>query len=422
MRVLLFRLLAVCLLAAGCKSSKSGGTAYLEGHEQMTPGLYDPLTGELIEPPAPLVLRAQPVGGEELFTNPASWNLPGADVSLNDAARMLAGMDPAGYTDGFADVRRTRAWLEHRMAMDKLWQDYTWRHEQPIRQWAASEMPDIARGRSLFYPFSGPDFLFAQAFFPRVETLVLCGLEPAETLPAMNRLSPQDVGDGLAAMRTALNSVMQFSFFITKDMRNDLVASRFRGVLPVLLVFMARSGYRVETVDAVRVAADGNAVITQLSSGSAPGLLIRCRARNGALVRVFYIRQNLADDSIKPGHPFLKFVSETASGAAFVKSASYLMHESYFSNIRNFLLNNIPAVVQDPSGIPYRMIDQSVWDIRLYGNYQRTLSLFGEKTQQPDLREAYETGRHGAQPLPFGIGYLYQPEATSLMVLRRFAR
>ncbi len=412
----LWIVVVVAAALASCRSPQPGETAYLE----QPSGFYGQ-DGEFYPEEGwdgTTVRRAEAVDGGSLFTDNRSWNLPGADVSANDAARMLAGLTPERVGDGFADVRRTPAWQEHQRTMDKLWHDYTWRHEEPIRQWAAREMPDLARSPTLFYPFSGPDFLFAQAFFPRAATMVLCGLENVEPLPRMSQLSPGEMAGGLATMRTTINSVIQFSFFITKDMRNDLNASRFRGVLPVLLVFMARSGHRVESVDAIRISADGSPVIMPVAGG-AQGLLIRCRSPQGGLVRVFYVRQNLADDSLKPGSPFLAFVRQVAPGTAFTKSASYLMHESYFSTIRNHLLNERSALVQDPSGVPYRYFDQSVWTLNLYGNYRRTLDMFGDKAQQPDLAQAYAEGRHQAQPLPFGIGYLYMPDATCLMVGRR---
>jgi hypothetical protein len=400
-------------LLTACRTPPPGVTAYADGVAGVTPGQA------VADWEDATVRRAEAVDGQELYTSNQSWNLPGANASLNDAARMLAGLGPVRPSDGYADVRQTSAWRAHHETMNKLWRDFEWRHETPIRQWAAREIPDIAGAETLFYPFSGPDFLFAQAFFPQVQTVVMCGLEPAEVLPVMSNLSPAEVSSGLSSLRTAINSVMQFSFFITKDMRNDLQSSRFRGVLPILMVFMARSGYAVESVDAIQIAADGSPVIVAVENGSAPGLLIRARAPSGALVRVFYVRQNLADDSLNPAHPFLAFVRQVAPGPAFTKSASYLMHESYFSTIRNHLLQERPALVQDPSGVPYRNFDLSVWDLKLYGNYQRTLGLFGDKAQQPDLAQAYAERRHRAQPLPFGIGYLYQPEATCLMVGRR---
>lgn len=364
------------------------------------------------------VRRAEAPGPRELFPVPTALNVPGKASSLTDVARVLAGMDAANGRGDYSTVRELPGWLTHQQRLNELWGEYQVRHEQPIRAWAAREIRDLVGAPAVFYPFSGPDFLFANAFFPHADTFVLCGLEPAEPLPPLASLSGDEIDAGLSGLRTAINNVMQYSFFITKDMRNDLQATRFRGVLPVLLVFLARSGHTIDSVDTIRLDAGGNPVLSDAASGNTQGLLIRARGPNGAARRVFYIRQDLSNDSMHAGAPFLRLIDQLGRPPAFTKSASYLMHEDGFSVIRDYLLRRPQAVVQDPSGVPYRAFVQRGWNLRLYGNYLRTLDLFGESCQQPDLAAAYQEGRHGAQPLPFGIGYLYQPSTTCLMVAR----
>ena len=359
------------------------------------------------------VLRAESPDGSQLFRTATELNIPSQSVTLHDTARMLAGMPASGGSGALASARSSSAWREHQERMDGLFSDYAWRHQQPIQSWAAREMGDLQGAGSVFYPFSGPDFLFADAFFPRTETFVLCGLEPAEPLPDLGTLSGSDLAAGLSGLRTALNHIMQFSYFITKDMRNDLQATRFRGVLPVILVFMARQGHTVESVDAIRLDAGGNAV---LANGNATGLLIRGRSPRGGLKRVFYFKQDLSNASMNSSMPLARFVAQLGSAPAFTKSASYLMHEDSFSNIRSFLLSQSRAIVQDPSGVPYRHLLGSGMDVSLYGNYQGTLDIF-KSANQPDLIAAYQSAR-GAQPLSFGIGYLYSPETTCLIVAR----
>jgi hypothetical protein len=95
------------------------------------------------------------------------------------------------------------------------------------------------------------------------------------------------------------------------------------------------------------------------------------------------------------------------------KSASYLMHESYFSNVRNFIVTQCSGLAQDPSGVPYRSLVEKGWRVSLYGNYVGAQDPF-LKYQQPALEEAYV--KEGARPLSFGIGYLTDPQTTSLMV------
>jgi hypothetical protein len=94
------------------------------------------------------------------------------------------------------------------------------------------------------------------------------------------------------------------------------------------------------------------------------------------------------------------------------------MHEDSFSGIRDYLLTQCRAIVQDPSGVPYRSLVNPSLDLRLYGNYQGTIDIFSN-ANQPDLINAYSQGKHGAQPINFGVGYLYTPSNTCLMVARR---
>lgn len=375
--------------------------------------------GNALTPETTTVRRAEAPSGTALFTAAQALNLPGKAGSIDDAARLLAGLPGHSSRNGFDDVRRTPAWVAHKAKLDDYWRDYQWRHEVPVRRWAAAQIADLAASRAVFYPFSGPDFLFANAFFPQADTYILCGLEPAEALPDISSLGSNDLANGFDSLGTALSNVMQFSFFITKDMRTDLQSSRFRGVPPSLLVFLARSGHVIDLVDLIRLSGDGTPVIVQAADGNGSGLMIRARSPYGTLRRIFYVKQDLSDDSMSASSPLFHFVAQSGNPPAFLKSASYLLHEDSFSVVRNFLLTHSPAIVQDASGVPYRDFIKAGWALQLFGNYQRNLDLFGEKCQQPDLAQAYRNGAHNAQPIDFGIGYLYQPETTCLMVGRR---
>jgi hypothetical protein len=359
------------------------------------------------------VLRALPADGSApLYNGAASMNVPAQATTLNDAARMLAGMDASGY-DQLSGIRSSAAWQQHRQRMDVLWSTHESLHRQPIERWSASEISDARGASTLFYPFSGPDFLFASAFFPNADTYILCGLEGADPMPQLSGLSAAEVENGLARLRTTLSTSMQFSYFITKDMRNDLNATRFRGVLPVMMAFLARTGHVIDSVDTVRLDSGGN--VSMAGSSGNTGLMLRVRGGWGGPKRIFYFRQDLSNSGLSGS--FLSFVSRFGRIPAFTKSASYLMHESGFSRIRDYLLRNSSILVQDPSGIPYAEFQRYNWGLSLYGNYQSTLEIF-TGCQQPDLAQAYRSGRHPVKPIDFGIGYLFQPSTTSLMVGR----
>lgn len=361
------------------------------------------------------ILRAEAAGDSELFPTPYALNVPADSSALNDAARFLAGMEALGGQDAFEKLRDTPQWKSHAARMNGLWSEFMGRHGQPVASWARSELGDLRSANAVFYPFSGPDFLFAHLFYPHAETYLMCGLEPCEALPQWNSLTPSDITTGCDGLYSSLHTILQFSYFITKDMRNDLQATHFRGVLPVFMVFLARTGHIVESVDAVRLDANGVPVIVP-SGGQTPGLQIRFKG-NGGSKRIFYFAQNLADDACKPGGPFLRFAASLGRPAAMAKSASYLMHETYFSNIRNFILSNCRGIAQDPSGVPYRSFVDKGWKLSFYGNYVGTEAPFLQYPQH-DLIQAYQAAGSNVPTLKFGIGYLTNPQTTCLMVGR----
>jgi hypothetical protein len=355
------------------------------------------------------VRRAESAGQIPLYNGAVSMNVPTQSSSINNIARLFAGMDGGGLSN----VRGSSAWASHKVRMDHLWATHQNAHRAPLQTWASSEIGDVQGANALFYPFSGPDFLFASAICPSAETYVLVGLEPAEPLPRLESLSQAEIERGLYGLHNSVSTIMTSSYFITTEMKNDLVATRFRGVLPIILAFMARTGHSIESVDTVRLDGAGN--VTLAGSSGNTGLMIRCRNGFGGSKRVFYFRQDLSNGG--GAGPLLNYVSRLGRIPAFMKSASYLMHESGFSGIRDFILRHSSVIVQDPSGIPYREFNRQGWELNLYGNHRGTLSIFSG-CQQPDLTAAYSSGRHPVKPLNFGIGYLMNPETTCLMVGR----
>jgi ribosomal protein L28 len=80
--------------------------------------------------------------------------------------------------------------------------------------------------------------------------------------------------------------------------------------------------------------------------------MIRCRSGLGSSKRMFYFRQDLSNRGQR--QLFDDLSQRLGRVPTFTKSASYLMHEGGFSRIRDFILRHSSAIVQDPSGMPYR--------------------------------------------------------------------
>ena len=327
--------------------------------------------------------------------------------SANDAARFLAGLSGPNNS-GSSALRQTAAWQEHSQQVTALFDHFRATREQPINSWRRGALPGLP-GRTVFYPFGGPDYLFAHAFFPDAGTCILVGLEGADPLPSFAGLDEKNVGAMLANLRKSLSSDIQLSFFITKDMRVNLASTQLRGSLPLVLVFLARCGSFISSVDLVDLSPDGAIVSRSGSGGSAPGFRIQAGRKT-----IYYFQEDLSNSGLGSSRRLLRFVSSQGSFTTLLKSASYLMHQGEFTAIRQFILDNSAAVISDPSGIPFRSFDSSSWKVHLYGSYNGPIDMF-KTYSQPDLSRAYTSGQFPVSPLPFGVGY----KQTSLFVARK---
>ena len=362
--------------------------------------------------PTPQPFGEQPVEVRRAVELPSSY-VPGVEWDIsNDYARLLAGM-PGGANSPFRSFRESPAWQDHRWKMDQLWKRVERQRLSKIRSWRQAELGTLTNYPLVFYPFSGPDTLFADAFFPGARTYILCGLETAELMPDFNALSEGERNDVLVGLQETMTTVLNYSYFITKDMRVDLQRTRMRGVLPVMSVFLARSGHRITSVEAIALSSNGTVV------KGIQGLRISCIERRGGKPKTyFYFREDLGNGNLRRDRSLLNFVSGHGSPVTYLKSASYLLHESHFSSIRGAILNRSVAILQDDSGVPLRYLDAEKWRLNFYGNYSGVLDIF-QKYYQNDLIAVYQRGGANVRPMSFGVGYKFNPKETALILARR---
>ena len=203
---------------------------------------------------------------------------------------------------------------------------------------------------------------------------------------------------------------LSFSFFITKDMKSDLQQTQLSGTLPVLYVFLARAGCRIESVEPVGLDKAG-----ALTDGKAAvsGVKIVFFAASGRQQTLYYFTTDLADYALRNNRGFLAFCERQGRGVSLVKAASYLMHLETFSTARDFLLGSSDAIVQDDSGIPIRHFDLAKWNLRLFGTYPGPIEIF-QKHTQPDLAALF--AKSNPVPLEFGFGYRWHASQSGLLI------
>lgn len=345
------------------------------------------------------------------FSGAASAELK---ATPDDTARVLAGLAPAAASP-LERLTREAAWQSHARYFDRAWSSLETRQLGKIRSWSAQHVPE--RRPVLYYMFSGPDFLYADTFFEGAETYVLSGLEPVGPVPDLTGLTPRQLGQELRGLQTSLNSVLSFSFFITKKMKTQLRDGRLTGTLPILYTFLARSGKTVGETTLVSLNPDGTvtALDGPLETGADPGVKIVFSKAGGRAQTLYYFNTDLSNRGLKSSG-FLAFCKGLGEGDSFVKSASYLLHSNNFTEIRGFLLENTATLVQDDSGVPLRFFDAGEWRLKPFGRYLKPLGIF-PRAYQRDMQDLFAKGR--AEPLNFGIGYRWRPNESNLLLAVR---
>src|SRR3954452_5083765 len=101
--------------------------------------------------------------------------------TLDDTAHALAGLPTTG---ALASISQTNEWKGHAAEMDRAWKTKEFFQLGPIGSWMSSHAGEYYRSwGTMYYMFSGPDFLYAYTFFPNASTYILAGLEPVGKVP-----------------------------------------------------------------------------------------------------------------------------------------------------------------------------------------------------------------------------------------------
>lgn len=339
--------------------------------------------------------------------------------AADDTARFLAGM-PGNPGSPFAKLEDDDVWKQHREQVDAAWRKADGELLQGLREFQAQELKDSKE--TVFYPFSGPDALMATEYFPQSPVYIFAALEPAGTLPSEEQIEKKDMEPYLASMRSTMASELGRSFFITRQMDQQFRGQVTDGLLLPILQLLVRTNHTILGFRYMRLDEQGR-VIDRTLDYHAPtrygnkGVQIEFRSEaDQSLHQLYYFSVNLSDDRLAENKPFQAYVQSLKGATTMFKSTSYMLHRKEFSLIRNLVLENSGAVLQDDSGIPYRLFSADLWKVQLYGDYDHPYGSF-KYMEQVDLREAYK--QPGTKPLPMHVGYGYRKITSNLLLAKR---
>jgi hypothetical protein len=361
--------------------------------------------------------------GEETGGNtPPGKELPSRQASYAEYAAFIAGIHTPRSI--LAPFESRPAWTEFAKSFDHKWEKYDKIQLAPMREWSAGELAKSrSSGFTVFYPFSGPDFINPYTLFPSAGTYILVALEPIGKIPDFQAMSNKDFDSFFADIQKSFHDFLSIGYFVSAHTRTVMESKELNGILPFILFFMAREKAHILDVEYWFMERDGTIQKApgfesgrRGPAGVIPGVRIlfeTAGSQGNKPQTLYYFQMNLYDHTFGRNSHFITFLQNFGPLITYMKSASYIMFDPQATIARQFVLDRSRYVLQEDSGIPFRYFDPSVWELQFYGTYSGPISTF-KQDYQADLAKIYKTGRD-IKPLPFGIGFHFLVDTANLM-------
>jgi hypothetical protein len=338
-----------------------------------------------------------------------------------DIAKILGGMS-VDEKSAFYEISQDKAFKKYASTMDSGFARMKKRRVDKITEWSSTEIADLNKDlKTVFYPFSGPDYLHVNSFFPHAKKYIMFGMEPIGNIPDLKKVPKDKYPAFFNALNNTISDVLNLSFFKTIDMKKEFNSDLLQGTLADLMLFIARTGHEIVDIKPFELDADGKVVYLKEfknlkgeDSYNYGAEITFVEKGKNEIKTVQYFSLNIADAAIAKNNNSRNFLEKLDSNVVtMLKSASYLMHNTYFSTIRNLIFKKSKAILQDDSGIAYHFIDAKKWNIQFYGTYNGPIEMFSNRFEK-DLKKAYEEGKVKKVPFQYGYG-----KSTTLMLLKK---
>ena len=380
------------------------------GVAQATEPARSPATAPA-EPMRPAVAVIQP---SEL---PRSSGTPAAAVELKDtaaavrtAAILLAGQQPVtGLPPALAQSPR---WATFAKEVTVNWARYSQKIADPMSQWALAELP--VASDTVFYPFSGPDFVTVHQLFPAAQRYVMMAMQNAERPLDLANLAPELIEPSLSVLTSAWQHFGENGFYVTEYLEKYLYSTRAHiGASTFIVSFLALQGFEIERVVPIQVAADGS--LQELAPETPRWRSVRIQAsKQGKPIVVDYLKIDLSNPGLQAAPQNLALIGTLTKNPVLFKAASHLPQNVGFNMIANQVLAHSPLIVQDETGLSYSTLIRA-HQVALFGKFVTAHHAF--PSYHHDLAKAFAQ-RDDIKPLNFRFGY-FKDGNYALMVASR---
>jgi hypothetical protein len=322
------------------------------------------------------------------------------------------------------------------------------------KAWANEATAFIAKLRpadlpsTVVYPFGGGDLTSALVVFPTATEITTISLEAPGDVRVIDNIKPGQFGRDLQTISHDIGRLYKSAHSTTKSLQ-----AASHSVLPGTLMF-ALTGLAVHDMEPVSLRyfdlddqgdirylteSDLNARVAAFNEWEALGkkkkrdrhfwfeqdspfdkveITFRPRSEPNATPRVFrHMVVNLDDTHTSLDPRAILHLKKKGKVSSMTKAASFLLWYDEFSNIRNYLLENIVWMITDASGLPPSYAEKNGFVQTTYGKFEAP---YFNKDIKNVKREFISMWKNQPQrALPFRFGYPDYNKNNHMMVTAR---
>lgn len=329
--------------------------------------------------------------------------------NLTELSLLFSGKLTPENPSKYAKFTKSTAYKFFQSQLKSYWKNYSEQILIPLQSWKEFQVPH-PKSKVALYPFSGPDFPNVYTLYPEVEKYILIGLEASGKVPDLENMSSEKIDRGFKELVESLANISKLNYFMTNSMKKNVSASIFKGTTPIFLAYFGLLGLKPCSIQPIDL--DKNGEIHYLTENE---ISQNERYKQGyfSLEIIFYdplqnknktlyfFSKNVSNTALQKNASLLDFIKRQVSFVSTFKAASFLLHYSTFSMVRDLVVQNSEMIVMDDTGPPIKNLKEN-FNIRVYGKYTRPISLWPEM-YQPELMRLHK--EQSPPPIKFKYGY-----------------
>ncbi|MBI4817702.1 MAG: hypothetical protein HY791_15680 [Deltaproteobacteria bacterium] len=295
------------------------------------------------------------------------------------------------------------------------------------KDYIAAELPPAAP-TTVVYPFGGGDLISALTTFPLATDVTTLSLEQAGDPRRLRVGVPKkSLETSLALVRSMSAGLLHYNDSKTENLQK-LQRGEVPGQIALFMIALAVHGYEPIGLRYVRPEPDGtlHALSTDeiqaldvqpgkkvrsawVSPDFSPAfadseITFRKKGDPSAPVRTHHhFGADLSNTGFSKDSPIGRFLGAKGKVSAMTKAASYLLWRDHFSNIRNYLIDNLVVMVSDSTGIPPAFAQSAGLKMKAYGAFEQPF-LNSSQRHAEGFRRLFRDNT--IKPLPFRYGYI----------------